>query len=407
MHAPDHITSLIRETMTANQRETDGHFYTVPSQSAYPYQWLWDSCFNALTYRNLGQPALAERELSSLLVKQWDNGMIPHMHYWEPHPEVMHVDWGVSDTSTLIQPPVIAYAVWRVYQHTKHRDWLERMYEGLVRWHTYLLRERQLPGRALYGIVNPDESGEDNSPRFDAALGLSAQHNVKDNRDKRFALFDVHKSYDYVANGGTHQHFWVEDIPFNVFAIASLEAMAAIATELKTDDANLFKTAAHETAVALRKHCLVDGSLWSARGPGQPLIMVNTWARFAPLFVGLYTNEEAAALVRDQLANPNTFATTWQVPTVASSDPSFNPEEPAWGRPWQHPDWRGAIWMMSNWCLYHGLKRYGYRAEAAALAAQSVRLVEQSGMRENYHPATGAGQGAQGFTWSGLVLDMQ
>jgi glycogen debranching enzyme len=406
MPVPAHITDTIRTTMVTNQRETNGHFYTVPSVSAYPYQWLWDSCFNALTYRNLEQPELAQRELSSLLVKQWNNGMIPHMHYWEPHPEVMHVNWGVPDTSTLIQPPLIAYAAWRVYHTTKNRAWLESMYSGLVRWHTYLLRERQLPGRALYGLINPDESGEDNSPRFDATLGLPAQHDVKDNRDARFALFDVHRSYNYVANGGTHQHFWVEDVPFNVFAIASLEAMAAIATELDTGDAPLFKNAAHETAVALRKHCLRDGSFWSARGPGQPLIMVNTWARFAPLFAGLYTSAEADVLVTRHLRNEQSFATPWRVPTVAQSDPSYNPAEPAWGRPWQHPDWRGAIWMMSNWCIYHGLKRYGYHNEANELAAHSVTLVEQSGMRENYHPETGAGQGAEGFTWSGLVLDM-
>lgn len=405
MRVPDHITDIIRQTLTNNQRETAGNFYTVPSESAYPYQWLWDSCFHALMYQYL-DPTLAERELQSLLVKQWPNGMIPHMHYWEPNSEVMHVDWGVPDTSTLVQPPLIAYATWQVYQSTHNRAWLESMYAGLVRWHTYLLQERQLPGRALYGIVNPDESGEDNSPRFDAALGLPPQHDVRDNRDKRFALFDIHKSYNYVANGGTHQHFWVEDVPFNVFAIASLEAMAAIATELKTGDANLFKSAAHETAVALRKYCLCDGSLWSAQGPGQPLVMVNTWARFAPLFVGLYTNEEAAALVERQLKNEQTFAAAWPVPTVALNDPSFNPEEPAWGRPWQHPDWRGAVWMLGNWCLYHGLKRYGYNAEAEALVARSVALIEQSGMRENYHPGSGVGQGASGFTWSGLVLDM-
>jgi glycogen debranching enzyme len=407
MPVPLHIVELIRTTLTNNQRETGGHFYTVPSSSSYPYQWLWDSCFNALTYCHLGTPELAERELHSLTVKQWENGLIPHMHYWEPNAEVMNVDWGVPDTSTLMQPPLIAYVTWQVYRQTKNREWLETMYPALTRWHEYLLRERQLPDRALYGLVNPDESGEDNSPRFDEAQGLPPQHEVKENRDKRFALFDVHKSYDYVANGGTHEHFWVEDIPTNVFAIASLEAMAAIATELGTTDATIYTNAAHNTANALREYCFADGSFWSAQGPNKPLVHVNTWARFAPLFAGLYTPAEAAALVAEHFHDAASFATAYPLPTVAQNDPSYAPEEPTWGDAWQHPDWRGSVWMLPNWCVYHGLVHYGFTKEATQLREQSINLIEQSGMRENYHPQTGAGQGAEGFTWSGLVLDMQ
>jgi len=41
------------------------------------------------------------------------------------------------------------------------------------------------------------------------------------------------------------------------------------------------------------------------------------------------------------------------------------------------------------------------------LYQSSVRLLKQSGLREYYDPLTGQGHGANGFTWGGLVLDME
>jgi len=398
---------LIKSTMANNQRESNGQFYTVPSDRCYPYQWLWDSCWHALIYSHYS-PELGEEEIKTLLSKQWDNGMVPHVIYWERDHDVYPIDWGVkTNTTTLTQPPVIAYTVWRQYERSGNLAYLEYVYPSLVAWHEYLIRERQLPDRGLYGIVNPDESGEDNSPRFDAALGLPPIHDVKENRDRRFALFELHKQNNFVANGGTHKHFWVEDLPFNIFTVESLRSLSLIAKELGDEiKAKYFTEEADRTISALREFCFKDGIFLSAMGPNKPLVEVVTWSHLAPLFSGLYTEEEARLVVGKYLNSEGQFNTTFNIPTVSQDDPSYEPTEPNFGQPWEHPHWRGPVWMVVNWCIYKGLKRYGFEPEAKKLKASTEALIRKSSMREYYHPETGQGMGADRFTWAGLILDM-
>ena len=395
----------IHQLLQRNRRQKNGNQYTTPSPDSYPYQWLWDSCFHAIILTHL-EPAAAEAELSSLITKQWDDGMIPHILYWESNLDVMRINWGIQETSSHTQPPLIAYAAWRVYQTSKNRDWLEQLYPHLLRFHHYLIN-RQQPGRSLLGIINPDESGEDNSPRFDEALNLPSQHDVAVHREKRVALFDVHRECRFDAVGCTATSFWVEDVPFNVFMILNTEALEHIATEL--NDRPIAKQLAvnrHQIATAMREH-MFDGtvyrSLYGAKE--QKVTTVDSWSHFAPLLTGQYTKAEAKRIVETHYLSPG-FSTPFRLPTVSSTDPTYNPAEPAWGQPWQHPDWRGSIWMASNWCVYHGLKRNGFTDLANELKQQSKKLITQSGFRENYHPETGIGQGAQEFTWGGLIIDM-
>jgi len=343
-----------------------------------------------------------------LLSKQWDNGLVPHVIYWEKDHDVYPIDWGVdTNTTTLTQPPVIAYTVWRQYEKSGNLEYLKSVYPALVAWHEYLIRERQLPGRSLYGIVNPDESGEDNSPRFDTALGLPPKHGVTENQKRRFALFEVHKQNNFIANGGTHEHFWVEDVPFNIFTIESLRSLRLIAKELgDIDKAEHFGFEADKSVGAMREFCFKDGLFLSAMGPDKPLIEVDTWSHLAPLFAGLYSPEEARAVVNKYINSEDRFKANFQLTTVSQSAESYEPDEPNFGQPWQHPHWRGPIWMVVNWCVYKGLKRYGFETEAAELKTSTEALIRKSKMREYYHPETGKGMGADRFTWAGLILDM-
>ena len=57
----------------------DGH--TVPNAGVYPWQWLWDSCFHALIWAELGEPERAVTELRSALADQDELGFVPHIRY--------------------------------------------------------------------------------------------------------------------------------------------------------------------------------------------------------------------------------------------------------------------------------------------------------------------------------------
>src|SRR3989337_450634 len=141
------LKTKVYEIMLANRRHKGEHQYTLPSPDSYPYQRLWDSCFHAiiLTHYNTED---AKKELLSLVAKQFTNGMIPHMNYWqEPEKTTFpKIDWGKEDSSSITQPPLLAYAAWQIYQKDQDLEFLSNIYGHIKRFYDYLLKERDPRG---------------------------------------------------------------------------------------------------------------------------------------------------------------------------------------------------------------------------------------------------------------------
>lgn len=398
------LSDLIYNILVNNRRQAGDYQYTVPSPESYPYQWFWDSCFHAIILSHF-DILDAKKELRSLVSKQLENGLLPHVIYWEKT-DVLNVNWGLDGTSSLTQPPVIAYAVWRIYEKDGDKKFLEEMYPSLDKYYRHILA-RDIRGNHLIGIINPDESGEDNSPRFDEQLGMTPKHSTEEHNLKRFKLFEENKTCNFDAIECMSRSFWAKDVPFNSYMVESLNNLAEIAETLgKKEDANYFRERSFLIKTAMRKNMFEDGTFWNVFGSDYKKVKVKTWAMFAPLIGDILTTDEALNMVEKYLVNEKLFWSKYPVPTVAMDEESFSPEESEWGKAWEHPNWRGPVWMAPNWFLYRGLKRYGFKTEAEHIRAKSLELVEKEGCREYYHPETGKGMGAQSFTWAGLVLDM-
>jgi len=400
----DEIKNRILQIMKDNRRGQGEFQYTVPSPDSYPYQWFWDSCFHAIILSHFDTED-AKKELRSLVSKQFENGIIPHVIYWEKH-HVLPVDWGTGNTSSLVQPPIIAYAVWRIFKKDGDRGFVEEMYPKLVKYYRHLLT-RDPHRNHLVGIINPDESGEDNSPRFDFALGLPSVHEEEENSRRRFALFDKNKECKFDDVTCMRNFFWVKDVAFNSYLVENLSVMAKMAHEINLgDDSAYFDGEAELVKNGMRKLMYEDGIFWTASGLEYRKIKIKTWAMFAPMVAGIVTDEEAKNLVENHLKKDGQFWLPFLVPTVSVDEEAFNPKEFSWGEAWQHPNWRGPIWMAANWFVYRGLRNYGFDEEAQYIKNKSIELLQKSGFREYYNPQTGAGMGAQNFTWGGLVIDM-
>jgi glycogen debranching enzyme len=391
----DDLKNKIHNLMLKNRRQFGEFQYTVPDPAAYPYQWLWDSCFHAIVLCQF-DPADAKRELLALVNRQFNNGMIPHMIYWEKG-DVIDISWGKDGTSSITQPPMIAYAVWKIYQSDNDLDFLKQIYKNLFHYYKYLLNDRDPHERHLVGIINPDESGEDNSPRFDSILGLPPVHTLEENFQKRLLLVDENKKCNFDAPFCMKNFFWVKDVPFNAILVENLHCLADIADKLGfAYDATYFRTKRLEVISAMRELMLEDGLFWSTYGAEYEKIKVKTWAFFSPLFAKMLEQTEADKLIKEHLLNPKEFWTEYPVPTVSLDDPSYD----------QNGFWRGPVWMATNWFVYKGLINYGYQKEAKIIQEKSLTLLEKSGFREQFNPHTAEGMGANDFTWGGLVLDM-
>ncbi|MBI4080120.1 hypothetical protein HY414_02765 [Candidatus Kaiserbacteria bacterium] len=394
------VVRAARKLLEENRRATDGHQYTVPSQEHYPYQWLWDSCFHAIILAQY-DPEAARAELRSLLSKQFKDGMVPHIIYWKPG--ILHLfSWGVEGTSSLTQPPMIAYAAWEVHRRSPDQAFLESIYPSLLAYYRFLIEKRDPRDHHLIGIINPDESGEDNSPRFDAPLSAAHDISSTDHLELRKKLIEQNTVCKFDAELCMRNYFWVKDVPFNAILVENLRALGHIASFLKHGDGEHFANLHAElVANAMREYLFVDGAYWSAWGVEYKLLRVATWGHFAPLFAGLYTPEEAAHIVHAQLLDPETFYAPFGIRTVSKKERAYRPEGYGDGF-----SWRGPVWMAPHWFIYRGLLRYGYEKEAADIRAKSLALLERSGFRECFNPETAEGQGAHGFTWGALVLDM-
>src|SRR5215217_368067 len=158
------LADRVRAVMAAHWREVGGFGFTVPNAAVYPWQWLWDSCFHAIIWADLGEGERAVRELESLLAHQDDDGFVPHViHHGDPD---HHADfWGRQGTSSITQPPMYGHAIAELW----HRDiavpneLVERAVLGL----RFLLEQRARSDDGLVTVVHPWESGADNSPRWD------------------------------------------------------------------------------------------------------------------------------------------------------------------------------------------------------------------------------------------------
>jgi len=402
------LEDQVQELFRANRRAADGQQFTVPSPELYPFQWLWDSCFHAIVLSHFDIDA-AKKEIYSAICKPLPSGLIPHIIYWgddtkktnwgrEMRGDILNMAWGTDGTSSITQPPLMACAAWAIYKKDGDEKFLESIYETLRRHYLYLLTERDPDKNGLIGIINPDESGEDNSPRFDTAQGLPPSHSDDENLDRRIDRIKENQRCRFDAATCMRGYFWIEDVPFNAILIKALGSLARIADVIgRKNDAKIFRAYAEATAEAVRTLLCKDGLCRSLDGIQSKHISVKTWALFAPLYAHILTKEEADALITNHLLNESEFWTPYPVPSTAADEESFHP---------QKGFWRGPVWMAPNWFIYKGLMNYGYDDIAKEIRQKSIALLTKSGFREQYNPLTGEGVGARDFTWGGLVLDM-
>ncbi len=170
------VRALCQQALATNWREghriADGvpYGYTRPSPGHYPFQWYWDSCFAAIVWRRF-DPERSRRELESLLAAA-DGGFIGHTILWDQRlNHRQRLTYNVIKTedrmTATIQPPLLAWA-WRIAVGDP------REVAGITEHHRWLAEHRDLKGDGLLWIVQPDESGLDASPQFDAIWGREA-----------------------------------------------------------------------------------------------------------------------------------------------------------------------------------------------------------------------------------------
>lgn len=376
---------VIREAdklLQKNRRTKDGYTFTIPSAQKYVGQWLWDSCFQAEALGNL-DIGMAEKELTSLMASQWENGMVPHKSKYSG------LEKKIAPTSKITQPPFIARATLDVYMKGGDKEFLEAMFPKLQDYCAWIERERMVDGVVKY--INPIESGEDNSIIWDTKLEdrLGIEGRIK----RAYGWFSsMNKSLQSIETG-------IKSVTATAVYADSLECMAQMAGELGNNGLKEFYTNKKAEVIgAMKKEFKADDGLYynkTIEGKHSKLLKYKTHAIFDPLFCGALTQEEAKQLVNDHLLNQQEFWTNYPIPTVAVNEPKFS-----------EVYWRGPVWVNMNWMLQKGLLRCGFNDLAEKVLKSTVSMIKENGFNECYSPKTGAALRVGDFGWTTVVVDM-
>lgn len=387
------------------------YHYTKPSPDTYPYQFFWDTCFHVLILCNHHEFEMAKAHIKSLMSFQKEDGFLGHMIYWDRLRPARWVDFFQSrptfknlyksHMSALIQPPILAMAVERLIKRSGDIDFLKSVIPNLKRYYTWLKDNRDFNGDHLLSIISPFESGMDWKPSYDEIFNFRGKANAR-----LFAKVVAVDIRNFLNNYNLKKiykknYFQVKGAGFNSMYAQNLRSMARLCDMLEDDDAEKFRDLALkvEHSIVRLMYNEKDAAFYDCYGKNNRQLKVKTPTIFYPLSMETIDRNIIKKVIETHLIGESYFNMDYQLPSVATDEPSFNPKESIY-------IWRGPTWIVNNWFLHDVFLQNGYKQEAEKLITNLRVLMEKSGFREYYNPFTGEGYGAKDFTWAGLMTDM-
>ena len=384
MEGPEHSDrSAVREAARA---VLEAHWvpegYTAPNPATYPWQWLWDSCFHAVCWAELGDDR-GLIELQTALSVQAADGFVPHMNYLRS-PGVAADLWGRDDASSITQPPMYGHAVAELVRRGVGVD--EETVARAERGLRFLLVDRRRSSNGLVALCHPWESGADDSPRWDdfcpGGFSLDAWRPIK---NQLVTSIERRAEGSPVANPG----FEAASAGFNALVVFNAWELAAVAGRSEVTER------AEELAECLATRWDESRRTWadagaSERGSGR----ARTLDGLLPMLVS--AERDRIDAVAAALADPTAYGGICGPAGVHRSEPGFDP----------CAYWRGPAWPQLSYLMWVGLRRHGWDQAAEAVASSTVRGAMRSGFAEYWNPDDGTGGGAVPQSWTALAALM-
>ncbi len=379
----DTLTPGTLRSTVATMMEThwQSHGYTAPNAEVYPWQWLWDSCFHALIWRELGEPERAVTELRSLFAAPHPTGFVPHMRY-TGRPDASVEFWGRRGASSITQPPMYGHALAQLDRAGVDVD--DRMVasarDGLD---FLLLRRRRLDGLPV--LCHPWESGADDSPRWDAWCPGGRFDRVAWRRVKG----ELVRSIVHEIGAPVHNP------DFRVASVGFAALVAFNAQELSDQFGVTYTGDVRAIVDGLAARWDEERATWvDVTDPATAgSASIRTADALLPLLVTAPT-AAAAATAWSTVTDSGAFAAEYGPRGVDRREPGYDPDR----------YWRGPCWPQLGYLLWVAAQRHGRVAEGGALAASIRRGVVRSGLAEYWNADTGAGLGAIPQSWAGVAL---
>ena len=411
--ARDRLDASARKILEDNDRGG----YTVPTSGLYPFQWNWDSCLVALGWAAFDE-ARAWQEIETLLSAQWDDGMVPHIVFrrpdpgYFPGPEVWRTG-RTPATSGITQPPVAASCVRRILERARDRTCAEaaarRLFPKLLAFQCWFHRVRD-PGRlGLVATLHPWETGMDNSPAWDEALGrievapdlepytrrdtqhvAAAERPTSAEYDRYMTLVELYRAHDYGPGIVREAPFRVADVATNCILLRADRDLLWLANRLGPTDAPRDEIAGwiSRAEASFARFRNPATGLWRSYDlRADAPVPTATHAGFLAFWAGV--GDDALAESLDKWL----AGTRYGLASVRADDPRFERQR----------YWRGPIWAITNFLIGEGLAESGFERLAARLRDDTAALIAAHGFFEYFDAVDGRGCGGDRFSWTAAM----
>jgi len=390
----DLINEYIRTQYKKMLREPRGileYKFIVPGSCYNNELWDWDSWLTDVALRQMvGTEEIGEYEKGCILnfLSHIDkDGRIPIVI----SPQQCGFDFVNKEETNVHKPMLVQHALF-VCEQTGDFDWLWEYFDQLELY-IYFYFDRCLHESGLFYWID------------DCAIGVDTDPCTFYRPDKSSA-----------------------SIFLNCLMYQELLAMKSLAERYELfEKAAYYQSCARTLKEAIQKECWDerDGFFYSVDinllpidrtailHSGSPrhwsclLQRIEVWSGFLAMWAGIATKEQAERMVKEHYLNPKTFYASYGIRTLSKMEKMYKVEYSC------NPScWLGPVWGISNYMVFLGLARYGYKREARELAEKTINLfsqdIEKCGeLHEYYDPGTGEGISNPGFqNWNFLVLNM-
>ncbi|MFW6135882.1 MAG: amylo-alpha-1,6-glucosidase [Chloroflexota bacterium] len=327
----------------------------MPSKINYVGLWLWDSALHALAYRHV-DPELARDQIRAMVAHQLSDGMMPDAVYDEG--VVADVEHPVHAEVT--KPPILAWAALKLHETDPDPEFLREIYVPLVRWNAwwFAMNDDDVDGLAQYN--HPYSSGLDDSPLWDYGMP-------------------------------------VEPPDLNTYLCVQMGSLAMIAEQLGMDaEGGMWRRRAQAIVTRMIEDFWdEEAGVFRALHQEEPIPVLTPFNLY-PLWTGQLPEEMRDRLI-DHLTDPDEFWNQYVIPTVARSDPHYDPATM----------WRGPVWANINYFFVEALQQVDRDDLARAVRDRTLELIMgHSSIYEFYNAETGEPpQGAVDmFGWTAAVF---
>jgi hypothetical protein len=215
----------------------------------------------------------------------------------------------------------------------------------------------------------------------------SADHSGMDNQRRR---------------AGLKHSMTIEGVDLNCYLVRELEAMSVISEMLGfSSESQSFRQHSKHLSETINELMWneEDGFYYDRHERNQNHIKVKSVAGFIPLWAGIVSESRAERLVTEHFDNTDEFRTPYPVPAWARCEPDYVQQKND-----NCCNWMGTTWIPTNYMVFHGLIKYGFKNRARTLAEKTFEMVMgEPDTREYYNAENGCGIGLNPFWgWSAL-----